>query len=105
VVATGLAIVMPSVADTLTIFYLLLAVSMFVPVIAGLYVRRVGAPEALAATAGGVAILIATRMTGQAWVYGLTPPMWGLVAATVAALLVMLVRRRPASGSEFESTF
>jgi solute:Na+ symporter, SSS family len=103
-VATALAIVSPSVADTLTIFYLLLAVSMFVPVIAGLYVRRVGVPEALAATAGGVALLVATRLTGQAWVYGLTPPMWGLVAATGAALLVTLVRRGPASGSEFERT-
>ena len=98
VVATGLAIVMPSVADTLTIFYLLLAVSMFVPVIAGLYARRVGVPEALAATGAGVAFLIATRLTGKAWVYGLTPPMWGLAAATVAALLVLLVRRGPAAG-------
>lgn len=104
VAATALAIVSPSVADTLTIFYLLLAVSMFVPVIAGLYVRRVGVPEALAATAAGVAFLIATRLTGQAWVYGLTPPMWGLAAATVAALLVMLVRGGPASGSEFGKT-
>jgi SSS family solute:Na+ symporter len=101
VAATGLAIVSPSVADTLTIFYLLLAVSMFVPVIAGLYVRRMGVPEALAATAAGVALLVATRLTGQAWVYGLTPPMWGLAAATGAALLVTLVRTRPAaSGSE-----
>jgi SSS family solute:Na+ symporter len=104
VAATALAIVSPSVADTLTIFYLLLAVSMFVPVMAGLYVRRVGVPEALAATAAGVGLLIATRLTGKAWVYGLTPPMWGLVAATVGALLVMLIRRRPASGSEFERT-
>jgi SSS family solute:Na+ symporter len=104
VAATALAIVSPSVADTLTIFYLLLAVSMFVPIMAGLYVRRVGVPEALAATAGGVALLVATRLTGEAWVYGLTPPMWGLVAATGAALLVMLVRRRPASGSELERT-
>lgn len=101
VVATGLAIVSPSVADTLTIFYYLLAVSMFVPVMAGLYVRRIGVPEALAATAAGVALLVATRLTGQAWVYGLTPPMWGLAAATGAALLVTLVRTRPAaSGSE-----
>jgi solute:Na+ symporter, SSS family len=100
--ATALAIVSPSVADTLTIFYLLLAVSMFVPVMAGLYVRRVGMPEAMAATAAGVALLVATRLTGQPWVYGLTPPMWGLVAATGAALLVMLVRRGSASGSELE---
>jgi len=101
-VATALAIVSPSVADTLTIFYLLLAVSMFVPVMAGLYVRRIGVPEALAATAAGVALLIATRLPGKAWVYGLTPPMWGLAAATVAAVLVMLVRRGSASGSELE---
>ena len=40
-------------------------------------------------------------MTRAAWVWGLTPPMWGLAAAAVAALLVMLVRRGPASGSAF----
>jgi SSS family solute:Na+ symporter len=101
VAATALAIVSPSVADTLTIFYVLLSVSMFVPVIAGLYVRRVGAPEAMAAAAAGVAIVVAMRLGNSgAWVLGLTPPMWGLAAAAVAALLVTLVRARPASGLE-----
>jgi solute:Na+ symporter, SSS family len=106
VVATALAVVSPSVADTLTIFYVVLAVSMFVPVMAGLYVRRVGAPEAMAATIAGLAI-VAALLLGKAgaWVWGLTPPMWGLVAATVAALLVMLVRRGPAFRvAEFERT-
>jgi solute:Na+ symporter, SSS family len=101
VAATALAIVSPSVADTLTIFYVLLSVSMFVPVIAGLYVRRVGAPEAMSAAAAGVAIVVAMRLgNAGAWVWGLTPPMWGLAAAAVAALLVTLVRPRPASGVE-----
>jgi solute:Na+ symporter, SSS family len=100
--ATALAIVSPSVAGTLTIFYYMLAVSMFVPVMAGLYARRVGAPEAIAATAAGMALLVAMHLTGQPWVYGLTPPMWGLVAATGAALLVTLVRRGPASNAGVE---
>jgi solute:Na+ symporter, SSS family len=100
IVATALAIVSPSVADTLTIFYQILAVSMFVPVMAGLYVGRIGAPEAIAATGAGLAIIAAMRLGNAGpWVWGLTPSMWGLVAAAVAALLVTLVRTRPASGS------
>ena len=49
-----LAVVSPSVIGALSIFYTLLGVCLFVPMIAGLYVRRAGAPEALAAIAGGV---------------------------------------------------
>ena len=44
---TSLAIVSESIAGALSFFYTLLTVSLFVPVIAGLYLRRLSAPEAV----------------------------------------------------------
>ena len=40
----GLAMVAGSIVDALTVFYTLLTVSLFVPVMAGLYLRRAGHP-------------------------------------------------------------
>jgi SSS family solute:Na+ symporter len=91
--SVALAIIMPSVGDALLIFYMLLAVSLFVPIIAGLWVPRVRAPEALAAITVGVTLVVATRFgNGGKALLGLTPPMWGLLGAMLAAALVALVR-------------
>ena len=57
-----LAIVLTSVIESLTIFYSLLGVSLFVPVAAGLHTRRPGVPEALAAIGCGMAVLLALRL-------------------------------------------
>jgi len=94
-----LAIVSPTVIGALSIFYSLLGVSLFVPVVAGLYVRRAGRPEALAAIAGGVTVLLALRLaTGGAGVGLLTPALAGLIASAIAAAVV-LVLRRPGAGA------
>ena len=87
-----LAIVLETVIDALTIFYSLLGVALFVPVIGGLYTRRPGTPEALASIAAGIAtLLIATYATGG---YGLlNPNLLGLAAAAIAFTVVMAVRR------------
>ncbi|MXY18364.1 MAG: sodium:solute symporter family protein, partial [Acidobacteria bacterium] len=53
VLGTVLAVAAESIAGVLAFFYTLLSVSLFVPVIAGLYWRRAGAPEALAAMGAG----------------------------------------------------
>ena len=45
-----LALVLPSVIGALSIFYALMAVCLFVPIVAGLYSRLPGVPEALAAS-------------------------------------------------------
>ena len=85
VLGTGLAIVSESIVDALEFFYTLLSVSLFVPVIAGLYRRRVGSTEALAAIAGGVSLAAVVQIsTAGQGVGGLTPAMCGLVAAGVA---------------------
>ena len=54
-----LAIVLGSVVNALTIFYTLIGVSLFVPVVAGLYVRRTSAAGALATMAAGVCAALA----------------------------------------------
>jgi SSS family solute:Na+ symporter len=57
-----LAIVIPTVIDSLTVFYAVLGVSLFVPVAAGLYTRRPGVPEAMAAIGVGTSVLLYSRL-------------------------------------------
>ena len=90
----GLAIVLPSVIGSLSVFYTLLSVSLFVPVAVGLYTRGPGTPAALAAMAGGVggvAVVQSGLVSGGVLV---TPYTTGLVAAAVGYLLGALVGRR-----------
>jgi SSS family solute:Na+ symporter len=90
----GLAIVAPSVIGALSFFYTILSVSLFVPVVAGLYARRVGAPEAWAAIAAGVSTLLAAQLAGRGReVLGLTPPLLGLIASAIGCLVVTAGRR------------
>ena len=88
-----LALQLPTVTAALGIFYSLLSVSLFVPVLGGLYTRRAGAPEALAAIAAGVCTLLLVRFVlgpGRAW---MDPTLMGLLAAGTAFFLVMVLRR------------
>ena len=66
-----LALQLPTVTAALGIFYSLLGVSLFVPVLAGLYSGRAGTPEALAAIAAGVVarlgLQLATGGSGLGW--------------------------------------
>ena len=92
--ATALAVVLSSIITALSIFYTLLTVSLFVPVIVGLYVGRVRTPEAIASIAAGVTVFAAVRLAaGEGGVAGLDPAMLGLGAALAATLAVMAVRR------------
>jgi SSS family solute:Na+ symporter len=93
-----LAIVSPTVIGALSIFYSLLGVSLFVPVVAGLYVRRAGTPEALAAIGGGVAVMLAVRFATEGRGFGVvSPALAGLFASALAAGAFLLVRRRDAA--------
>lgn len=89
----GLAIVSPTVIGALSVFYTLLSVSLFVPVLGGLYLRRVGTPEAFAAIGSGVILMLAA----QAGLFGRIPPplspaLLGILAGVVAAALVLWLR-------------
>lgn len=88
-----LAIVIPTVIGSLTVFYSVLSVSLFVPIVAGLHTRRPGVPEALAAIGAGVTGLFAVRMADLSetsrW---LDPTALGIVASAVAFGVVFLMR-------------
>ncbi len=96
VLGTALAVAAESIAGVLSFFYTLLTVSLFVPVMAGLYLRRVGTAEALASLAGGVALATLVQVaTAGAGIAGLTPAMCGLGGAALACGGAALVRPRP----------
>lgn len=89
-----LAIQLETIVGALGIFYSLLGVSLFVPVIGGLYTRRAGTPEALASIAAGIVTLLAVTYTTGGRGFGvLNPNLLGLGAATLAYTAVMAVRR------------
>jgi SSS family solute:Na+ symporter len=80
----GLALFSEDLVQTLSIFYALLGVSLFVPVVAGLYVRRANTESALAAIVGGVGgMLIVQRATGGAGFGWLGPAPAGLFCAAL----------------------
>lgn len=90
--ATVLAVASPSVIGALSIFYTLLSVSLFVPLVAGLFTTRVTATDALAAMVGGVAAALAVQFSGRAGGV-FTPSVVGLCVAATACFVSVAVRR------------
>ena len=100
---TALAIVSPTVIGALTIFYTLLGVSLFVPILAGLYIPAAGTRQVLVAMMLGVATVIAVQVATGGRGYGwLTPALVGLAAGIAGFLVMMMGAARAAvvSGSE-----
>jgi SSS family solute:Na+ symporter len=89
-----LAIVIPTVIDSLTVFYAVLSVSLFVPIAAGLHTKRPGVPEAMAAIGVGIAVLFYARLQGLSTISRLLDPtLLGILASGLAFALVFAVRR------------
>ena len=88
----ALAIVLADVIESLTIFYTLLGVSLFVPILAGLYVPRTTSAAALASIGAGVSgMSIVQVMTGGAGWGLVTPALGGLLAAIAAWVISLAV--------------
>ena len=95
ILGTGLAIIAASIVSVLQLFYTLLTVSLFVPVLGGLYTRRIGPHEAMGAIAGGVGTFVAVQVLAAGErVLGLTPAMVGLLGALVGCGLILFGRSR-----------
>jgi SSS family solute:Na+ symporter len=98
-IAVLIAILSPTIIGVIGIFYALLGVSLFVPILAGLYSRRAGTPEALTAIAAGVAAMLAVHLTTEGrGVAGLTPALVGIAAAALGFTIVFVAwsgHRRP----------
>ncbi|MDH3423578.1 MAG: sodium:solute symporter family protein [Gemmatimonadota bacterium] len=92
-----LAIVIPTVIDALQVFYAVLGVSLFVPIVAGLHSRRPGVPEALASIGVGTSVLFYSRLAELTGAPTLLRPTLvvpaALVSSGVAFAVVFLMRR------------
>ena len=89
-IAFAMAVVLGSVVNALTIFYTLLTVVLFVPIVGGLFVPRTDSRAALASIVMGVIAMLTAQVAtgGRGWSF-VTPALAGLVAA-IAAWLVMI---------------
>jgi SSS family solute:Na+ symporter len=97
-IGTAVAIVSPTVIGVLSIFYTLLGVSLFVPILGGLFVPKAGTREAMGAIVAGVGAMMVVQLStagkGYAW---LSPALLGLMAASAAFLLLLSLNRTQAS--------
>lgn len=89
----GVALAAASVITALSIFYTLMSVGLFVPIVGGLLVRKAERREALAAIVAGVGTVVVHEFGfgGEPW-HGMTPAMTGLLAAGTAFLVVLASR-------------
>jgi SSS family solute:Na+ symporter len=93
-----LSIYLATVVGALTIFYSILVVSLFVPILGGLYTSRAGAPEAIASIVTGLVTLFAVRFLLTPAYRVVDPALTGVIAAGLAYFLARLVRRASADG-------
>jgi len=91
VLGVVVALYLDSILAALMIFYSLLTVTLFVPLLAGLFAKRPGPRAALAAMAAGAPTLLAVQWAtgGQGWL-SLTP---SIIAIAVAGLFFVLFSR------------
>ncbi len=88
-----LSIYLSTIVQAMTVFYSLLGVSLFVPVLGGLYSRRAGQAEALAPSPRA-SLLLVVRFGVAGRYPWLDPTLSGLMAAAIAFLIVMMSTRR-----------
>jgi SSS family solute:Na+ symporter len=89
-----LSIYLSAIVQAMTVFYSLLGVSLFVPVLGGLYSRRAGSAEALGSIAAGVLTLLVVRFGVAGSVPWLDPTLSGLVGAALVYFAILVVRGR-----------
>ncbi len=91
------ALLAASVITALSIFYTLMGVGLFMPILGGLYVRRAQTRDAMAAIVTGIATVAIMQFGyGGARVLGLTPAMAGLTTGAIMFFVFMLAGPRRA---------
>jgi SSS family solute:Na+ symporter len=94
ILGVAVAIAAGSVITALSIFYILLSVGLFVPILAGLWVTRAGSREAAVAAASGIGTAAVRQfLYGGASFHGLTPSMAGVLASGLACAVLLLLPR------------
>ncbi|MGE0132154.1 MAG: sodium:solute symporter family protein [Blastocatellales bacterium] len=85
----GLGILLETVIQALTIFYTLLSAALFLPLIAGLYTKRVTARAAISAMLVSVAVTMAMeRLTAGQGYLNAPSLLWGALAGLVVMVVV-----------------
>ncbi len=92
-----LSILLQTVVTAIVIFYSLLVVTLFVPILGGLYTRRAGPAAAIAAIVGGVGTMLVLQFGLSDRSRWLDPPTIGLVAAALAFALAAPLGRKSAA--------
>ena len=92
-IGVALAIVLQTVIGALTIFYSLLVVTLFVPILGGLYLTRARSAEALAAIACGVLTMFIVRFGFAGDNRWLDPTLAGMLVAAAAFGTVAALRK------------
>jgi phosphotransferase system IIB component len=88
------ALTAAGVVSALSIFYTIMGVSLFVPIVAGLFSQRAATADALAAIVAGIAIVGGLKLWPSALsIAGVTPAMAGLAGSITAFFVVQLIRR------------
>lgn len=95
VCGVAVAMVYGSVRAAVSVFYAILTVTLFVPVIGGLYVRNPGGREGLVSILFGVPVLVVTQVATDGRGYGvLSPALAGVIASAVGFVAAHLLARR-----------
>jgi len=95
ILGVALAVVLENIVDALRIFYTLLGVSLFVPVVAALHLHRVRPADAHAAIVSGIAMTLALHFVTRGEGFGLlSPGNAGIITAAVAFGMSYTSRRR-----------
>ena len=89
-----LSIVLQSVIGAIVVFYSLLVVTLFVPIVGGLYTKRAGPGAALAAIAAGVMTMLILQFAAPGRPRWLDPATAGIIAAAVAFALAAPIERK-----------
>jgi SSS family solute:Na+ symporter len=98
VISYALTFVLPTVLGALTMFYSIMVVTLFAPILGGLLMPRSGRPAALSAIAAGLVTLfgmpVVTAGVHLGWGLGwVTPTLMGLAASSAVFFLVAALRR------------
>ena len=90
----ALSFVHRSVLDAASVFYSVLVVTLFVPIVGGLYVRELGPVQGLASLTG-IPVLAYVHLTTGGLGYGLiSPTIAGVLASALATLIALAGARR-----------
>ena len=100
VIGILLAAVLPSIIAAVSIFYGLIAVSLFVPVLAGLYSRRVLSSAAISSILSAIAATVLTiRLTHNQGIGVFSPQAIGIATAAVVMIGFRLIYPREAQNN------